>query len=94
MTKLNKKDLVDIVSEEGHLSKKEARHAVDLVFDSIEAALLKGQDVNITNFGVFVPTKKKQRVGTDPKKHTLIDIKAKNTVSFRVCKLFKGKLNK
>ena len=94
MNKLNKKDLVEIVSEEGHLSKKDARIAVDLVFDSIEESLLNGQEVNITNFGVFTPTKRMERIGTDPKSHKQITIKARNSVSFRMSKELKTKINK
>lgn len=94
MAKLNKKDIVEIVSEEGHLSKKDARVAVDLVFDSIEQSLLNDQEVNITNFGVFTPITRKQRDGTDPKNHNRIVIKKRKSVSFRTCKTLKGKLNK
>ena len=93
MKKINRKDLVEIVSEEGHLSKRDARRAIDLVFNNIEAALLRGQEVNITNFGVFVPTKRAARVGTDPKSHELIQIKGRNSVSFKLCKTLKAKIN-
>ena len=55
MQKLNRKDLVEIVSEEAHLSKKDARVAIDLIFDHIESALLDGQEGNITNFGARTP---------------------------------------
>ena len=94
MAKLNKKDIVEIVSEEGHLSKKDARIAVDLVFDSIEQSLLNDQEVNITNFGVFTPITRQQRDGTDPKNHNRIVIMERKSVSFRACKELKGKLNK
>ena len=94
MAKLNKKNLVEIVSEEGHLSKKDARVAVDLVFDSIEQSLINGQEVNITNFGVFTPIVRQQRDGTDPKYHNRIIIKQRKSVSFRSCKTLKEKLNK
>lgn len=94
MQKINRKDLVEIVSEEGHLSKKDARCAIDIIFNHIEENLLAGQEVNITNFGVFTPKKRQQRDGTDPQKHTRIVIKEKNTVSFRLSKALKQKLNK
>ena len=93
MKKLNRKDLVEIVSEEGHLSKKDARNAIDIIFDHIEEAILSGQEVNITNFGVFTPKKRQQRDGTDPKTHQRITIKETNSVVFRPCKYLKGKLN-
>lgn len=94
MQKLNRKDLVEIVSEKAHLSKKDARIAIDIVFENIEQALLKGEEVNITNFGVFTPKKRQQRDGTDPKTHKRITIKETNSVVFRPCKILKSKLNK
>lgn len=93
MKKLNRKDLVELVSEEGHLSKKEARTAVDIVFDHIAEALVNGQEVNITNFGVFSPKVRKQREGTDPKSHKRIVIKKKRSVTFRLSKQLKGDIN-
>ena len=93
MPKINKKDLVEVVAEEGHFSKKDSRVAVDLIFDLIEKSLLNGQEVNISNFGVFVPKTKQSRDGTDPKTHERIVIKQKRTVTFRPSKEFKGKLN-
>lgn len=94
MNKINRKDLVQVVADEGHLSKKDSRVAVDLIFDLIEQSLLEGQEVNVTNFGVFTPKTKQQRDGTDPRKHNRIVIKAKHTVVFRPSKQLKEKLNK
>ena len=94
MQKINKKDLVEVVAEEGHLSKKDARVAVDLCFGLIEKALLEGQEVNITNFGVFTPKTRQSRDGTHPKQHTRITIAESRSVSFRLSKALKEKLNK
>ena len=94
MKKLNRVDLVEIVSEEGHFSKREARDAIDIIFGYIENALLEGQEVNITNFGVFTPKTRQAREDTDPKKHTRITIKEKRSVSFRLSKSLKAKINK
>ena len=94
MNKINRKDLVQAVADEGHLSKKDARIALDIAFDLIEKSLLDGQEVNVTNFGVFTPKTKQQRDGTDPRKHNRIVIEEKRTVIFRPSKQLKGKLNK
>lgn len=94
MNKLNKKDLVELVAEEGHLSKKDARTAVDIVFDHIEQALLEDREVNISNFGIFTPITRQERNGTDPKSHQIITIKQRKSVSFKTSKELKAKLNK
>lgn len=94
MNKLNKRDLVEQVAEVAHLSKKDAEAALDVAFEAIEAAVLKGEEVNISNFGVFAPKARKSRQGTHPKAHTRITIKASKTVVFRPSKSLKAKLNK
>ena len=93
MKKVNKSDLVDLVAERVHLSKKDARAALDSCFDLIIEALLRGEEVNITNFGVFEPKMRKSREGTHPKKHTPLTIKEANVISFRTAKELKGKIN-
>lgn len=94
MKKFNRKDLVQLVADGGHLSKKDARVALDIAFAEIEKALLDGQEVNITNFGVFTPKTRQSRDGTHPKKHTRITIAETRSIGFRLSKQLKGKLNK
>ena len=93
MKKLNRKDLVELVSEEGHLSKKDSRDAIENCFDLMEKAILRGEEVNITNFGVFTPKVRAARDGTHPKKHTRIKIESAHSVTFRLSKSLKEKLN-
>ena len=94
MRKLNKSDLVEMVAEKAHLSKREARLAIDTCCDLIIEALLRGEEVNITNFGVFQPKVRKSRAGTHPKKHTPLTIEETKSISFRVAKDLKEKINK
>lgn len=93
MDRLNKKDIIDLVSEKNHLTKVEAKEIVEEVFQLVEDALAAGKEVNISNFGVLVPLTRKERTGTDPKKHTKITIKTTKTISFRVAKSLKARLN-
>lgn len=93
MKKFNKSDLVDLVAEKVHLSKRDARAALDTCFDLIIEALIKGEEVNIKNFGVFELKQRKSREGTHPKKHTPLLIEESKTISFRVAKELKGKIN-
>lgn len=94
MKKLNKRDLIEMVAEKAHLSKKDAKDALETCFDLMEASLLKGEEVNITNFGVFTPKVRASRDGTHPKKHTRITISESKSISFRLSKSLKAKLNK
>ena len=93
MEKVNKKDIIDLLCEEMHVTNREAKEGVDLVLKYIEDSLLEGKEVNLSNFGCFVPIERKSRVGTDPKKHTRITIKKTKTISFRVAKNVKSRMN-
>lgn len=93
MKKLNRRDLVELVANEKNLSKKEARELIDVTFNFIEKAILNGEEVNITNFGCFIPKQRKAREGTHPKAHNRIVIKSARTVNFKLSKNLKDKLN-
>ena len=94
MEKINKKDIVDAMSEGAYISKKEAAAAFDAAVELIEKTLLEGKEVNIGNFGVLTPKGRETRVGTHPKSHEKIEIRACRTVSLRLSKNFKAELNK
>ena len=94
MEKINKSDLIEMVSEKAHLTKRDAKMAIDSCFDLIVKALLNGEEVNITNFGTFQPKVKKSREGTHPKKHTPLIIEETTTISFKPARDLKEKMNK
>ena len=78
---MNKGDLVNEVAK--NLStKKEAKAAVDCIFDSITKALKKKDSVTLVGFGTFKVTKRKARKGKNPQTGETIKIKARNTPKF------------
>lgn len=93
MEKLNKNEIIEIVSEAVHVSKVDTKKIIDATFELIQDTLLDGQSVNIKNFCVFEPKTKSGRKGTHPKKHTQIEIKPKHTVTIHLAREFKEKLN-
>ena len=78
---MNKGDLVQAVSELIE-SKKDAKQAVDCVFDTIQKALKKGDNVQVLGFGTFKVQKTKARQGRNPQTGETIQIPAKNTPKF------------
>ncbi|MEI9906969.1 MAG: HU family DNA-binding protein [Actinomycetota bacterium] len=63
-------------------SKKEAAHAVDIVFDAITRNLAKGEDVMINDFGKFKKVDRKARKGRNPFTGETIQIKASKKPRF------------
>lgn len=93
MSKINKSDLIEMVAEKAHLSKRDAKAAIDNCFDLIIEALERGEDINITNFGSFEIKTRLAREGTDPRTHQRLFIKENKTVTFKTSKELKQKIN-
>ena len=70
-------------------SKKEAAHAVEIVFDSIVRNIHKGEDVTINDFGKFKKVDRKARKGRNPFTGETIMIKASKKVRFLPAKALK-----
>lgn len=92
--KQNKNEILDVISERSHVNKKDAKAVVEELFSYIEECIIAGEEVNIKNFGVFVPKVREKRKGTHPQDHSEIDIPEKKSISLRLSKNLKKHLNK
>ena len=90
---MNKAELGVAVAEKAELSQRDAEAAVDAVLEVIEAAVVKGEEVKLSGFGIFSKKARAAREGTNPSNQKKIKIPASNTVAFKVSKAFKEKLN-
>ena len=86
---MTKADLIDVVSSEAELSKRQAGEIVDLVLDEIKTALQKGDRVALTPFGSFVVRARKAREGRNPKTGEKIKIAARKVPAFVAGKALK-----
>ncbi|MBO0905639.1 HU family DNA-binding protein [Jiella sonneratiae] len=91
---MNKNDLVSAVSEQAELSKQQAGAAVDAVFEAIEAAMAKGDDVRLVGFGTFSVTHRAASKGRNPSTGAEVDIPARNVPKFAPGKGLKDAVNK
>jgi DNA-binding protein HU-beta len=90
---MNKAELVLEVAEKAEVSKRDAEAAVDAVFEVIEGALVKGEEVKLSGFGIFEKKQRAAREGTNPATQAKIQIPASASVGFKVSKALKDKLN-
>jgi len=83
---MSKADFIERVAASGDLSKAEAKRVVELVFGEIEAGLKaskKEGKYTIGTFGTFAVSKRKARMGRNPRTGEEIKIKASKTLRFR-----------
>lgn len=90
---MNKNDLIGAVAEASGLSKSQASSAVESVFDSISAALKKGDEVRLVGFGTFSVAKRKASTGRNPRTGEPMKIKASNQPKFKAGKVLKDSVN-
>lgn len=90
---MNKNDLVAAVADTAGLSKSDAGKAVDAVFDSIAAALKKGDDVRLLGFGTFAVAARAARQGKNPRTGETIEIAASKQPKFTAGKGLKDAVN-
>lgn len=90
---MKKADLVAAVAERASIESKSAAKAVDATFAAIIDALKDGDEVRITNFGVFAVTERPESQGRDPRSGKAITIKAAKVPKFRAGKPLKDALN-
>ncbi len=83
---MNKGELIEKVASAAKLTKADATNAVNAVFNTITAALKKGESVTLVGFGTFSVTKTKARKGRNPQTGEVIKIKAKKVPKFKAGK--------
>ncbi|GMM94023.1 HU family DNA-binding protein [Qipengyuania sp. MTN3-11] len=90
---MNKNDLISAVADSSGLSKNDASGAVEAVFDSIQKALSKGDEVRLVGFGSFSVAKRKASTGRNPRTGEPMTIKASNQPKFKAGKGLKDAVN-
>lgn len=89
MNDLNKKALVEIISEKTSVTKKAATETVDLVFDTIAETLKEGGKVDLYGFGKFEVKVRNARTGINPATKETIEIPETKVPSFKAAKALK-----
>jgi DNA-binding protein HU-beta len=90
---MNKQELIGDVATASGLSKGDASKAVESVFDSITAALKKGDEVRLVGFGTFSVSKRKASTGRNPRTGEPMTIKASSQPKFKAGKGLKDAVN-
>lgn len=83
MTTLTKAEMAERLFHEVGLNKREAKEFVDALFETLRAALERGEQVKLSGFGNFDLRDKNRRPGRNPKTGEEIPISARRVVTFR-----------
>lgn len=92
---MTKKEFVDLYFEKGGFeTKTEAERKMKAFLETVEEALVKGEEVIFTGWGKWEVVEKAERVGRNPKTGEEITIPARKAIKFKVGKALEEKVNK
>ena len=80
---MNKTELIAACAESTGMSKKDSERALNAMIDSITAALVKGEKVQISGFGIFETKDREARIGRNPHTKETIEIPATRVPGFK-----------
>lgn len=90
---MKKADLIQEVAKKTGKSKKDASICVDAVFESIKDALVAGDKVTLTGFGVFEVRERAAKKCKNPRTGEIQDVKACKAPAFKAGKNLKEAVN-
>jgi DNA-binding protein HU-beta len=86
---MNKTDLINSVAQDAGVSKIYAERVLNKFIEVVGDELSEGKKVTVTGFGTFLVTKRKEKLGVNPRTKERIKIPAQILPHFRPGKRFK-----
>ncbi|OHD65817.1 MAG: hypothetical protein A2176_02030 [Spirochaetes bacterium RBG_13_51_14] len=88
---MTKTDIIDRLTRQSGLKKKEVLYIIDNFIEKIKESALKGDKIEIRGFGTFYKAEKKARKVFSPIVGKNIDVPARTTIAFRASKITEQK---
>jgi len=80
---MTKKDIILKVADETGLKQIDVKLVVQKTFDCIIEALVRGEKIELRNFGVFKIKQRKSRTGRNPRTNQIIPVPPRKVVVFK-----------
>ena len=89
-----KSDLIAILVAKRQLTQKQAELTIETIFESMKAALCKGDNIEIRGLGAFHVKNYQGYNGRNPKTGEVIPVKPKRGLLFRTGKELRDRVNR
>lgn len=80
---MTKKDIILKVSDTVNLKQIDVKQVVQKTFDCILEALVRGEKIELRNFGVFKIKQRKSRTGRNPRTGQVVPVPPRKVVVFK-----------
>lgn len=90
---MNKKELIDLISNKSGLTKADSEKAFSAVFESLTELLAQGDSIVIPKFASLSVKSRPARNGRNPSTGEMMEIPASKAVSFKTSSKLKEAIN-
>ncbi len=80
---MTKKDIILKVADETNLKQTDVKLVVQKTFDYMVEALVRGEKIELRNFGVFKVKERKSRTGRNPRTGQVVPVPPRKVVVFK-----------
>jgi nucleoid DNA-binding protein len=80
---MTKKDIILKVADETNLKQTDVKRIVQKTFDYMIEALVRGEKIELRNFGVFKIKERKSRTGRNPRTGQIVPVPPRKVVVFK-----------
>lgn len=80
---MTKKDIILKVADETELKQTDVKKVVQKTFDYMIEALMRGEKIELRNFGVFKIKERKSRTGRNPRTGQIVPVPPRKVVIFK-----------
>ncbi len=91
---MNKTELIAVAAERTGMSKKDTERVLSAAIDAVTSALVAGEKVQISGFGIFETKERQARIGRNPHTKEAIEIPATRVPAFKASKALKDSVAK
>ena len=91
---MNKTELIAIAAEKSGISKKDTERVINAALDTIALAMVDGEKVQLSGFGIFEAKERQARVGRNPATKEVMQIPAARVPNFKPSKALKDMVGK
>lgn len=91
---MKKSEMLSVIAEKSGVTKSVAEKVFNATFDTFKDELKKGENVSVSQFGIFKISERKARKGRNPRTGEEISIAASKSVAFKAGSDLKKEINK
>ena len=86
---MNKTELINTAAEKAGIAKKDTEKVLNALLESITAAMVAGDKVQISSFGTFEVKQREARMGRNLRTKEIIEIPATRVPAFKASQVLK-----